>query len=363
MRRALALALCAGVLPVSGVAAAATQPAKVARRIVASGMPGAVVLIHDRAGTRVGTAGFADVGRKRAMQANTSFRIGSVTKTFTAALVLELAQRGALRLDDPVERWLPGRVPNGGAITLRQLLNHTSGLYDYSADARLADAMYRRPVPWLPLSLVAVGTSHPPLFAPGTGWGYSNTNYVLLGLVVQAAARTSIRNQLERRILQPLRLRRTSLPRTPALPAPFARGYLLPGAVGARAGLPRTDVTGVGVAWAWTAGGVASTAGDVARFYNALLRGRVVRPLMLGEMKRPVTIDGNGNGYGLGLSLSRVGCGVSWGHNGSVAGYTSYVMNTPTADRQVVVLVNGTPGGADQRAAVDNAVVEAFCSS
>jgi D-alanyl-D-alanine carboxypeptidase len=363
MRRALALALCAGFLPVSGVAAAATQPTKVARRIVASGMPGAVVLVKDRAGTRTGAAGFADLGRRSAMRANTSFRIGSVTKSFVAALVLQLAQRGVLRLDDPVERWLPGRVPNGGAITLRQLLNHTSGLYDYSADPLLADAMYRRPVPWLPLSLVAVGTSHPPLFAPGTGWGYSNTNYVLLGLVVQAAAQTSVRGQLARRILQPLHLRRTSLPQTPALTPPFARGYLLPGAVGARADVPRTDVTGIGATWAWTAGGAASTASEVARFYNALLRGRIVRPLLLGEMKRPVTIDGNGNGYGLGLSLSRVGCGLSWGHNGSVPGYTSYVMNTPTADRQVVVLVNGTPGGVEQRAAVDNAVVEAFCSS
>jgi len=326
-------------------------------------MPGAVVLVKDREGTRIGAAGFADVGHRRAMRTNSSFRIGSVTKSFVATLVLELAQRGALRLDDSIERWLPGRVPNGGAITLRQLLNHTSGLYDYSADPRLADSMYRRPVPWLPLSLLAVGTSHPPLFAPGTGWAYSNTNYVILGLVVQASARTSVERRLAHRILTPLHLKRTSLPRTPNLPAPFARGYLLPGAQGARSDLPRTDVTGVGARWAWTAGGAVSTAGDVARFYAALLQGRIVKQAALKEMERPVTIDGNGNGYGLGLSLSRVGCGVSWGHNGSVPGYTSYVMNTPTADRQVVVLVNGTPGGPVQRAAVDNAVVEAFCAS
>ena len=363
MRRALALALCAVVFPVSGVAAAATPPAKVARKIVASGMPGAVVLVKDGSGTRIGTAGFADVGRRRAMRANTSFRIGSVTKSFVAALVLELAQRGALRLDDPVERWLPGRVPNGGAITLRQLLNHTSGLYDYSADPRLADAMYQRYIVWPPLSLIGVGASHPPSFAPGAGWGYSNTNYVLLGLVVQAAARTPVERRLAQRILKPLRLQRTSLPGTPRLPVPFARGYLLPGAQGARPNLPRTDVTGIGTAWAWTAGGAVSTAGDVAQFYAALLRGRIVAPRLLREMKRPVTIDVNGNGYGLGLSLSRVGCGLSWGHNGSVPGYTSYALNTPAADRQVVVLVNGTPGGAEQRAAVDNAVVEAFCSS
>jgi D-alanyl-D-alanine carboxypeptidase len=282
-----------------------------------------------------------------------SFRIGSVTKSFVAALVLQLAARGTLRLDDPIERWLPGVVPNGGAISLRRLLNHTSGLYDYSLDPRLNEAMYGRPVLWRPLDLVAVGTSHAPLFAPGAGWAYSNTNYVLLGLAVQAATKTTAETQLARRILRPLGLHDTALPRTPRLRAPFAHGYVLPA---------RTDVTEVGTGWAWTAGGVVSTVRDVARFYSFLLKGRLVRSALLRELRRPVPIGGNGDGYALGLMVSNRGCGFSWGHNGSVPGYTTYALNSPSADRQLVVLVNGTPGSTEQRAAVDSAVVDAFCS-
>jgi D-alanyl-D-alanine carboxypeptidase len=352
MTRVVMPVLCAILLLAPAAASASTRPAQLASRIVAAGMPGAVVLVRDRTGTRVGAAGFADVARRRPMRPEVAFRIGSVTKSLVATLVLRLAARGTLRLEDPVERWLPGRVPNAGAITLRRLLNHTSGLYDYSADPRLVEAMNSRPVVWRPLDLVAVGTSHPPLFEPGAGWGYSNTNYVLLGLVVQAATRSSAEAQLGRRLLRPLRLRDTSLPRTPRLPAPFARGYVLPA---------RTDVTGVGTAWAWTAGGAVSTVRDVARFYAALLRGRILKPPLLREMLR--TVPAGEGGYGLGLTLSRHGCGVSWGHNGSVPGYTTYVLNSRSADRQVVAFVNGTPGGPEQRAAVDTAVVNAFCSS
>ena len=352
--RAIVPFLCAILLLAPAAASASTRPGQVASRIVAAGMPGAVVLVKDRAGTRVGTAGFADVERRRPMRADVAFRIGSVTKSFVAALVLQLAARGSLRLDDPVERWLPGVVPNGAAISLRRLLNHTSGLFDYSLDPRLTEAMYGRPTLWRPLELVAVGTSHPPLFAPGAGWGYSNTNYVLLGLVVQAATKTTVETQLARRILRPLRLRDTALPRTPRLRAPFAHGYVLPG---------RKDVTGIGTTWAWTAGGAASTVRDVASFYSALLKGRVLKPALLREMRRTVPIGGNGDGYGLGLMLSNRGCGFSWGHNGSVPGYTTYVLNSPSAGRQLVVFVNGTPGSPEQRAAVDSAVVEAFCAS
>jgi D-alanyl-D-alanine carboxypeptidase len=351
-RRAVLPVLCAILLLAPPAAWPSTRPAQLASRIVAAGMPGAVVLVRDRSGTRVGAAGFADLARQRRMQPEVEFRIGSVTKSLVATLVLQLAARGTLRLDDSVERWLPGRVPNGGAITLRRLLNHTSGLFDYSADPRLNEAMNTRSVLWRPLDLVAVATSHPPLFAPGASWSYSNTNYVLLGLVVQAATKSSAEAQLGRRLLRPLRLRDTSLPRTPRLRAPFARGYVLPA---------RTDVTGVGTRWAWTAGGAVSTVRDVARFYAALLRGRILKPALLREMLRTVPV-GDG-GYGLGISLSRHGCVASWGHNGSVPGYTTYVLNSRSADRQLVAFVNGTPGGPEQRAAVDTAVVEAFCSS
>jgi len=176
MRRALALALCVGVLPVSGVASAANQPTKVARGIVASGMPGAVVLVKDREGTRIGAAGFADVGHRRAMRTNSSFRIGSVTKSFVATLVLELAQRGALRLDDSIERWLPGRVPNGGAITLRQLLNHTSGIYSFTS---LPGAENNERLDLTHEQVLGLIKDRPLDFEPGTSWRYDNSVFYL----------------------------------------------------------------------------------------------------------------------------------------------------------------------------------------
>ena len=144
-----------------------------------------------------------------------------------ATVVLQLAAEGTLGLDDALERWLPGLVANGQAITLRQLLNHTSGIYNYTDDQALNSSLIRNPRRVLtPVELVAVATKHGPNFDPGTRWSYSNTGYILLGLVIEKATATSLEQELRERIFEPLALTRTRFPAAPTLPRPFAHGYL-----------------------------------------------------------------------------------------------------------------------------------------
>src|SRR5690349_5332350 len=153
-------------------------------RLVAAGAPGGVVLVRDHGRTARLAAGYADTRTHRRMRTSDRFRVGSVTKTFVATAILQLAGDGRLSLDDSVERWLPGEVPGGGAITVRQLLTMTSGIFDYLNDGD--DTVLRRELAdpgmrWTPSDLVAIATAHAPRFAPGTAWSYSNTGYILLG--------------------------------------------------------------------------------------------------------------------------------------------------------------------------------------
>jgi len=143
--------------------------------------------------------------------------------------VLQLVAEGKVRLDDSVERWLPGLVPNGAAITIQDLLDHTSGLFNYTDDSDFDQAVVADPArTWSPRELVAFATAHPPLFPPGTGWFYSNTNYVLLGLVVEAASGTTLEQQLRERIFQPRALEATSFPSGTLIDGEYAHGYVGP---------------------------------------------------------------------------------------------------------------------------------------
>src|SRR4051794_5290089 len=185
---ALAVALPAASAKAAERPAASRSPvdATVRRsidRLVDAGAPGAVALVREHGRTARLAAGYADTRTKRRMRPSDRFRVGSVTKTFVATAILQLAGEGKLSLDDSVERWLPGEVPNGGAITVRQLLTMTSGIFDYLNDGddtvlkhELADANLR----WAPRDLVAIATAHTPRFAPGTAWSYSNTGYIVL---------------------------------------------------------------------------------------------------------------------------------------------------------------------------------------
>src|SRR5262249_54119066 len=185
--------------------------ASITRSLVREGAPGALVVVRTPARVRRTASGLSSRDPRVPLRATMRFRIASLTKSLVATVVLELVGEGKLTLDDSVEHWLPGLVPNGGNITIRELLNHTRGIYNYvdapNFDQReIADPTHI----WSPRDLIAVATSHPPYFAPGTGWHYSNTNYVILGLVVGAVTGTPLEQQLRSRLFDPLALRATS---------------------------------------------------------------------------------------------------------------------------------------------------------
>jgi D-alanyl-D-alanine carboxypeptidase len=271
------------------------------------------------------------------MRSSYRFRIASVTKTFVATVVLELVGEGRLGLDDPVERWLPRLVPGGDAITIRELLNHTSGLFDYTHDDAFDRTLGADPGrTWSPRELVAIAASHPRSFPPGTRWEYSNTNYVLLGLVVEAVAATSLEQQLRERLFGPLALRATSFPADAETGGSFVHGYVGPATLPVPRGTLVDITSRLGPSWLWAAGGMVSNGDDVTRFFAALLGGRLLRPDLLLAMRTLAPLSN----YGLGLWRFGTPCGFAYGHVGDFLGWRTAVYARPNGRRVAAVMVN-----------------------
>ncbi|MCZ4119484.1 serine hydrolase domain-containing protein [Streptomyces sp. H39-S7] len=306
---------------------------------VAAGVPGIQAQAQTGGDTWFGTAGTADLASGRPFRPGDQFRIGSITKTFVATVLLQLEAERKLSLDDTVDRLLPGVVRGNGNdgrhITLRQLLNHTSGLFNYTEDAGILAKMTgqgfldHRYDTYRPEQLVAVALTHRPNFTPGTSWSYSNTNYIVAGMVVAKVTGHSYAQEIERRILRPVGLRSTSVPGTsPTLPGRHGRAYSqlfaqTPGKV--------YDVTGFNPSIAGSAGEMISTTADLNRFYSALLRGRLLPARQLAEMLTtvPTGPDSPEYGYGLALMSVRLPCGVTvWGHDGGIFGSVSAAVTT-----------------------------------
>jgi D-alanyl-D-alanine carboxypeptidase len=356
--------LIAGALAATGLtspsaAAGAPQPRlqRIVDQLVRDGAPGAVAVVRTPSGVVRVQSGLARRRPRLAMAATDRFRVASMTKSFVATVVLQLVAEGRLRLDDTVERWLPGLVPGGAEITIRQLLDHTSGIFDYYDDARFVRAVIARPGRhWPPRTLVGIATRHRPVFPPGKGWSYSNTNFVVLGLVVEAATGTAVRQQLEQRVIRPLRLRETSFPAGRRIDGPHADGYI------GFATLPRLrsllDVTSVvSPSFAWTAGGIVSSADDITRFYSALLAGRLLPPALLEAMKTPAPTGK----YGLGLEIVDTACGRAYGHDGIAPGYRGVAYASADGSRVVLVTVNVDETFVAQ-SELDAAAERALCS-
>src|SRR5690606_30324697 len=199
----------------------------IADRIAAGSATGVIVQVTDSAGEEVWTAGEAVPGEGGGLGGHSRFRIGSVTKTFVAAVVLQLAEEGRLGLDDPIGEHLPGTVPDGEAITVRRLLDHTSGLYDYMKEPGMSTNRWRGEDRFRSYSageLLRTAFRNPPYFPPGEGFRYSNTNYVLLGELIEAVTANPYGEEVEKRIIEPLELRDTALPGTdPEIPEPAVR--------------------------------------------------------------------------------------------------------------------------------------------
>lgn len=308
-------------------------------QIVAAGAPGAAALVKVERGVQQAASGVADLRTGRRMQPGLTYRAGSVTKPFVATVVLQLVAEGRLSLSDTVERWLPGILPYGDQVTIRQLLNHTSGVPDYVIEplVRLYTSPHGRFRAWTPRELVALIADQPPDFPPGTAWRYSNTGYVLAGLIVQAATGHKLGQELTRRIIRPLGLRDTFFPvNRPTIPGRNARGYSLP--LGQEDG-PLLDFTVYNPSLAWGAGNLTSDLGDLARFFRALLSGRLLPPRLLAEMTTPVD-TGQGLGYGLGLAVIETPSGRLIGHDGAIPGFFNIVLSTEDGRRQLGVMMN-----------------------
>ncbi|MBT2404944.1 MULTISPECIES: serine hydrolase [unclassified Streptomyces] len=342
--------------------------------VVQGGPPGAIALAQRGHDVWAGRAGTADLATGRQPRADDRFRVGSITKTFVATVVLQLEAEGRLSLDDTVDHWLPGVVRGNGhdgtKITLRQLLNHTSGIYSYTDDADFkrkefsTDFLQHRYDTWTQQQVVQLAMTHQPTFDPGTGWSYSDTNYVLAAMVIQKATGHSYAREIERRILRPLHMDSTTLPGTRArVPGPSGRAYSkLTGELAGPAdpNSPTYDVTELNPSLAGAAGEMVSNTRDLNRFYQALLSGRLLHKRQLAEMtttepiKEMPTVS-----YGLGLMKIKLSCGIDvWGHNGGIQGSISQTMATTDGGHVLSLNFNGDWNVHEQR------VVEAeFCGA
>ncbi|HEV3462540.1 MAG TPA: serine hydrolase domain-containing protein [Actinomycetota bacterium] len=226
----LGLAVPAAAQPVP--AQPVTGPADLQRlldAVVAAGAPGAIGAVEDDGRTIRRVSGVGNLRTGQPPRPVQTFRVASQTKAFVATIVLQLVAEGRVGLDDPVRRYLPRLLPDGDLITVRQLLNHTSGLFDPQVEVyqTLQDIYDLRLEHWRPRQVVAMAVDNGLLFPPGTAWSYSNTNYVVAGLLIERVTGTSIARQLERRLIKPLGLRHTWFPAdTAALPPPRLHGYM-----------------------------------------------------------------------------------------------------------------------------------------
>ncbi|NCT92316.1 beta-lactamase family protein [Cellulomonas sp. APG4] len=309
------------------------------------------------------TAGVGDLASGADVPVDGQVRIASNTKTFTATVVLQLVGEGEVALDEPVETYLPGLLRgdgiDGSAITVRQLLQHTSGLPNYTLHLGLEDPFALRDT-YLPArELLDVALEHPALFAPGERWEYSNTNYTVLGLLIEAVTGRPYAEQVTERIIEPLALEHTyvPLPGERELREDHPRGYH-PDADGELA-----DITRIDPSWGGAAGEVVSTPGELTAFFEALVGGELLEPAQLAEMQRTVEMppEWPGDGYGLGLSLDVLSCGVElWGHGGDIFGYSTRGGAT-SEGAGVTLAVTALPTDEDELAALDDAVDTLVC--
>lgn len=364
----------AATLAVPAVAATGPTPDTLQAQVNAVLNTGDVAVIAestDEHGHRDAAGGEADISTGAPARPYDSFRIGSATKTFVATVVLQLVGEHRLSLDDTVDHWLPGVVAGNGndgtKITVRQLLQHTSGIYNYTSDfpelASAAGFEKLRLTTFTPAQLVAIAMAHKPDFAPGTSWEYSNTNYVLAGMIIEKVTGHSWQDEVDRRIIGPLRLRHTVAPTTdPAVHGPHLDGYAGPGAA--------VDSTVWNPSAADAAGAIVGTTQDLTTFYSALMRGRLLAPAQLAEMETTVPAPELSSGfvpgtrYGLGLMWSPLTCGGGYySHGGDVVGYST--RDGFSADgRRVVVAVRTGDGDAPalgSERAMENLVDQQLC--
>jgi D-alanyl-D-alanine carboxypeptidase len=312
---------------------------------VAAGIPGIALEIQGPEGSEFLAAGRASLEDERPLTPEDRFRIASVTKAFTVAVVMELVEEGTLSLDDTVEAWAPGLLAEGDSITVRHLLGHTSGLPDYTKDEEFLEA-FEAGEDLPPQQLVSFVSSEPLAFEPGTKYEYSDTDSIVLGMIVEVATGRSYEQELSSRALEPLGLQATILPEDAEVPDPHAEGYYYT-PESEDAGEPDNVTTAVDPAAAWASGALVSTPGDVSRFFGALLGGELVREDTIEQMKETVAGEGSPSGpgtksAGLGIFSYELPCGEVWGHTGQFPGYQAFGAATPDGRGGLAMMANAT---------------------
>ena len=313
--------------------------------------PGAIIGIWQEGETPwVAAIGLGNVTCPAPIRLNDHMRIGSITKTFVGTVVLQLVDEGKLSLEGPVARHLSD-VPNGAKITVRQLGDMTSGLFNYTEDGDFLTELDRNPSKhWTPTELLALAFAHEPYFAPGKGWHYSNTNTVLLGLLIEKVTGRNYAEEINRRILRPLGMCRTSFGVTGQMPCPHAQGYMFGYNVdddSESVRSPLRNVTGANPSWTNAAGDMISTLADLHRYARPLATGALVGEEAQKARLQWVDAPGVPKGMKYGFGIASFAGAI--GHNGQIPGYQSFMGHMPKERATLIVLTNlsTTPQGAE----------------
>lgn len=315
-------------------------------------------------------SGTAELGTDRPMPQQGHFRMGSNTKTFVSTVVLQLVGEGRMRLDDTVHRWLPGVVDangnDGERITVRQLLQHTSGLPDYDDSLPLTDEKEfeeHRFDHYQPRELVDLALRNPPLFEPGKGWSYSNTGYILAGMIIEKVTGRPWSEEVRARIIKPLGLEHTfSAGRRTGLPQPHAKAYQQFKPKGRL-----VDSTELSMTWGGAAGDLVTTPNDLARFWQSLLGGKLLQPRQLAQMLKTVPAPREDGGTrveraGLGILWTQLSCGGGyWGHGGTTLGHLNANGFVDKGKRGVMVMRSTNVAAEDRDDRTDKLVDDALC--
>ena len=349
---ATALLLTIGCPAPPASATAAELDTAITAAMQATGVPGVIVGVWSPRGDYVRAFGVADTATGAPMQTDFYSRIGSETKTFTITAVLQLADQRRIGLDDPIGRYLDG-VPGGDAITVRQLAGMRSGLANYTETQGFRDAITADPHrEYAPAELLGFAFAEPPVFPPGEGLQYSNTNTILLGLLVEKISGMRLGDYLRENVLAPLRLSHTSFPSGAEFPAPHAQGYTELADDG-----PPITATDWNTSWSWSAGAMISTLADLHTWAPAVATGALLSPEMQRQRLQTVHEDGLPPDVGYGLGIFTVGGWI--GHNGSIPGYQTVVVYQPDTRTTLAILTNSDispPGGGEASSALAEAI-------
>lgn len=309
----------------------------VTQRFEELGVPGAIIGVWARGYQPwLTTLGVSNLTTGTPIQLNDKMRIGSITKTFTGTVLLQLVDEGLVNLDDPVSKYLPD-VPNGENITIRQIGNMTSGLFNYSDDKDFEKKYVANPQrSWSPQELLAYSFDEHKPKPPSEEAKYSNTNSILLGLIIEKVTGNSLESEIRNRITAPLGMEQTTFATDGNMPNPHAQGYLY-GTFSdpiVPEGTPPNDVTTDNPSWGWAAGAMISTLDDLHRYAKSLATGQ-----LLSEQTQAERLTWqNMNGIEYGFHIANFGGMI--GHNGAIPGFQSFIGYYPQADATIIVLVN-----------------------